>query len=67
LDKLLRLDNEFFAALELVSNVIQRETYEQEVAQQSQTVWEKWVDVADTKRFPSLGTKEDEKLLHDKE
>ena len=67
-DKLLQLDNELFTTLELVKNVIQRETYRQEVAQQSQTVWEKRVTVADMKRrFLSLGTKEDKELLHDKE
>jgi enhancer of polycomb-like protein len=67
-DKLLQLDNELFTTLELVKNVIQRETYRQEVMQQSQTVWEKGVTVADMKRgFLSLGTKEDKELLHDKE
>ena len=67
-DKLLRLQSELLSSLELAKNVLNRETIKREVAHQSQNVWEKRLSLVDLKRrFPNLGAKEDEELLHDKE
>ena len=45
-----------------------RETMKKDLAQQSQVVWEKRVALADFKRkYPSLGDKNDEEFLIDKE
>jgi enhancer of polycomb-like protein len=67
-DKLLRLQSELLSSLELAKNVVNRETLKREGAHQSQNVWEKRLSLVELKRkFPSLGGKEDEELLHDKE
>lgn len=67
-DKLLRLQSELLSSLELAKQVLNRENLKREVAHQSQQVWDKRLALVDLKRkFPSLGVKEDEELLHDKE
>jgi enhancer of polycomb-like protein len=67
-DKLLRLQSELLSSLDLAKNVLNRETLKRDVAYQSQNVWEKRLSLVELKRkFPSLGAKEDEELLHDKE
>lgn len=48
--------------------MLNRETLKRDAARQSQNVWDKRLALVDLKRkFPSLGAKEDEELLHDKE
>ncbi|KAF8623276.1 hypothetical protein AX17_007482 [Amanita inopinata Kibby_2008] len=67
-DKLARLNAEFQYPLELAKAVLTRESIKKEVAQQAQAVWEKRAALVDLKRkFPSLGDKNDEDLLIDKE
>jgi enhancer of polycomb-like protein len=67
-DKLLRLQSELLSSLELAKNVINRETIKRDGAIQSQNIWEKRLSLVELKRkFPTLGAKEDEELLHDKE
>lgn len=67
-DKLLRLQLELAQASELAKYLLARENLQKENAQQTMQVWEKRIEFADLKRkFPSLSTKEDEELLHDKE
>ncbi|KAF8621954.1 hypothetical protein AX15_007385 [Amanita polypyramis BW_CC] len=67
-DKLARLNLEFHYPLELAKAILTRETMKKELAQQSQVVWEKRAALVDFKRkFPSLGDKNDEELLIDKE
>ncbi|KAI6018157.1 enhancer of polycomb-like-domain-containing protein [Pisolithus microcarpus] len=67
-DKLLRLQLELAQASELANSLLARENLQKENAQQTMQVWEKRLEFADLKRkFPSLSTKEDEELLHDKE
>ena len=54
--------------LELARTVLNRETLKQECVKQGYKVWEKRHDLVELKRkFPSLGDKADEELLHDKE
>jgi len=67
-DKLIRLQNELSTALEIANEVISRETLKKEAAQLHQEVWNQRISFSDLKRkFPTLGTKEDEELLVDKE
>lgn len=67
-DKLLRLQSELLSSLDLAKTVLTRETMKRDVAHQAQNVWEKRLTLVDLKRkFPALGAKEDEELLHDKE
>lgn len=67
-DKLLRLQSELLSSLDLAKNVLSRENLKRDAAKQAQNVWEKRLTLVDLKRrFPTLGTKEDEELLHDKE
>lgn len=67
-DKLLRLQNELAQGLELAKTLLSRENIKREYTQQTLQVWDKRFEFAELKRkFPSLGTKEDEELLHDKE
>jgi enhancer of polycomb-like protein len=59
---------EFQYPLELAKAILTRETVKKELTQQSQVVWEKRAVLADLKRkCPSLGDKNDEELLIDKE
>ncbi|CCM00001.1 uncharacterized protein FIBRA_02026 [Fibroporia radiculosa] len=67
-DKMLRLHSELATSLELARGVLEREVFKREAAGQSQGVWEKRLVLVDLKRkFPALGTKEEEELLYDKE
>ncbi|KAI6012212.1 enhancer of polycomb-like-domain-containing protein [Pisolithus marmoratus] len=67
-DKLLRLQLELAQASELANSLLARENLQKENAQQTMQVWERRLEFVDLKRkFPSLSTKEDEELLHDKE
>ena len=67
-DKLLRLQSELLSSLDLAKNVLSRENIKRDTAKQAQNVWEKRFALVDLKRrFPTLGVKEDEELLHDKE
>ena len=67
-DKLIRLQNELTTAFEIANEVINRETLKKEAAQLYQEVWNHRTVFSDLKRkFPALGTKEDEELLVDKE
>ena len=52
----------------LASDVKDRELKKQEIGVAGQAVWETRFTLIDLKRkYPALGTKEDEELLHDKE
>ncbi|PFH50331.1 hypothetical protein AMATHDRAFT_145389 [Amanita thiersii Skay4041] len=67
-DKLARLNAELQFPLELAKAILTREGLKREVAQQSQGIWEKRAGVVDLKRkFPSLGDKNDEEFLIEKE
>lgn len=67
-DKLLRLQAELAQAHELAKLLLARESLKRENAQQTMQIWEKRHEFAELKRkFPSLGTKEEDELLHDKE
>lgn len=67
-DRLLRLKHDLERALLIASDVKDRELKKRESAVIGQTVWDKRFALVDLKRkFPTLGTKEDEELLHDKE
>ena len=67
-NKLLRLQSELLLSLELAKNVLNREMLKHEGAHQSQNAWENQLSLVELKRkFPSLGTREDKNLLHDKE
>lgn len=67
-DKLLRLQSELVQSLELAKTLVARENLKKENVQQVAQVWEKRLEFAELKRkFPALGTKEDEELLHEKE
>ncbi|KAH0835627.1 enhancer of polycomb-like-domain-containing protein [Lanmaoa asiatica] len=67
-DKLLRLQSELAQSLELAKILVTREILKKENGQQVVQVWEKRLEFAELKRkFPALGNKEDEELLHEKE
>lgn len=67
-DKMVRLQTELATAAELVKGVVQREIIKKEVNIQGQSVWEKRFNLIDHKRkFPALGSKEDDELFYDKE
>ena len=67
-DRLLRLKHDLERALLLASDVKDREMKKQEIGVAGQDVWETRFTLIDLKRkYPTLGTKEDEELLHDKE
>lgn len=54
--------------MDLTQTITHREKIKKNVFDQHQTVWEKRASLVDLKRkFPSLGTKEDDELLQDKE
>jgi enhancer of polycomb-like protein len=54
--------------LELAKTVLNRETLKQECVRHTQNVWEKRFNFVELKRkFPMLGDKADEEMLHDKE
>lgn len=67
-DKLLRLQNELTQGLELAKTLLSRENLKRDYTQQTLQIWDKRFEFAEHKRkFPSLGTKEDDELLIDKE
>ncbi|KAK7683201.1 hypothetical protein QCA50_013874 [Cerrena zonata] len=67
-DRLLRLKHDLERALLIASDVKDRELTKRESAVVGQVVWDKRFALVDLKRrYPTLGTKEDEELLHDKE
>ncbi|KAJ3473978.1 hypothetical protein NLI96_g12716 [Meripilus lineatus] len=67
-DKMVRLQAELTTASELVRGVLTREAYKKDVAVKGQDVWEKRFGLMDLKRkFPALGSKEDDELFYDKE
>ena len=62
------MQSELLSSLDLAKNVLSRENIKRDTAKQAQNVWEKRFALVDLKRrFPILGAKEDEELLHDKE
>ncbi|KAJ8588901.1 hypothetical protein M405DRAFT_862573 [Rhizopogon salebrosus TDB-379] len=67
-DKLLRLQSELTQGLELAKTLLSRENLKRDYTQQTLQVWDKRLEFIELKRkFPSLGTKEDEELLLNKE
>ncbi|KAI0646398.1 enhancer of polycomb-like-domain-containing protein [Trametes meyenii] len=67
-DRMIRLQTELSATLDIVRCVRQREETKREVQLQNHLVWDKRHAFADLKRsHPSLGTKEDEELFLDRE
>ncbi|KAH9935624.1 uncharacterized protein B0H18DRAFT_976555 [Fomitopsis serialis] len=67
-DKMARLQAELTTASDMATGVLRREQLKRDASAHSNAVWKKRCDLVDLKRkFPSLGTKEDEELFHDKE
>ncbi|GBE89019.1 Enhancer of polycomb-like protein [Sparassis crispa] len=67
-DKMTRLQGELNTSVELAKNVLRREHLKRETAIQGHSVWDKRLSLVDLKRkYSSLGGKEDEELLHDRE
>ncbi|OCH93358.1 hypothetical protein OBBRIDRAFT_328810 [Obba rivulosa] len=67
-DKMRRLQVELGISLSLAESVRDRERLKREQTVQGQVVWDKRLILVDLKRkFPILGTKEDEELFFDKE
>ncbi|VDC03110.1 unnamed protein product [Peniophora sp. CBMAI 1063] len=67
-EKLRRLQQELESAHELARNLCQREALKREILQCSKAVWEgRETMVSLKRRFPTLGVKEDDELLVDKE
>ena len=65
---MIRLQAELATAMDLANRVLQRETIKREQATQSRSMWEKRFALVDLKRkFPTLGSKEDEELFQDRE
>jgi hypothetical protein len=56
------------SGIELAMALLRREELKREIPQQAQNVWSKRLPIIDMKRnFASLGSKEDDELLVDKE
>lgn len=67
-DEMVRLQSELSTAAELVKGVVQRELAKKEVTVHGQALWDKRFGLMDLKRkFPALGSKEDDELFFDKE
>ena len=67
-EKLLRLKQELASCQELSRRLCSRELLKREALQCNQAVWEGREKIVSLKReFPSLGAKEDDELLIDKE
>lgn len=67
-EKLRRLQQELESAHDLARNLCQREALKREILQCSQAVWEGRETMVNLKRkFPTIGVKEDDDLLVDKE
>ena len=65
---MIRLQSELATAMDLAKGVLQREALKRDVVTQGKGMWERRFALVDVKRkFPSLGTKEDEDLFQDKE
>ena len=65
---MIRLQTELSTAFELAANVNQRETLKRDLMIHSASVWESRLALVDLKRkFPALGSKDDEELFYDKE
>ena len=65
---MMRLQSELATAMDLANRVLQREAVKREQASQTKAMWEKRFALVDLKRkFPALGTKEDEELYQDRE
>ncbi len=67
-DKMIRLQSELASAMDLAKGIVRREVAKRDLVVQTSSVWEKRFALVDLKRkFPSLGTKEDEELFQDRE
>ena len=65
---MVRLQGELKTTADLVNWIVQRELFKKEVTAHSQVVWDKRFGLIDLKRkFPALGSKEDDELFFDKE
>lgn len=63
-----RLQSELTTAFDLANSVLQREVRKRDAVAHGNAIWDKRCKLVDLKRrFPGLGTKEDEDLFHDKE
>jgi enhancer of polycomb-like protein len=67
-EKLVRLQQELAVVQELSKSLCNREAVKHELLQFNQTIWDGREKLIDLKRkFPSLGAKDDDELLVDKE
>lgn len=67
-DRMTRLQSELTTAFDLANSVLRREVLKRDAVAHGSAVWDKRCNFVDLKRrFPGLGTKEDEELFHDKE
>jgi enhancer of polycomb-like protein len=67
-DKVIRLRQDLTASIEIARLLCERERLKRDLPKQVQFVWTKRVPILDLKRnFASLGSKEDEDLLVEKE
>ncbi|KAF7800350.1 hypothetical protein EIP86_011600 [Pleurotus ostreatoroseus] len=67
-DKMIRLQGELAVAMDLANRVLQRETTKRDQAAQTKALWERRFALVDLKRkFPALGSREDEELFQDRE
>ncbi|KAI0065205.1 hypothetical protein BV25DRAFT_146653 [Artomyces pyxidatus] len=67
-DKLIRLQQELLTTYELAKGILVREQLKREAIAQTRAVWGKRDEMIALKRkYPTLGAKEDEELLFDKE
>ena len=65
---MIRLQSELSTAMSLANEVLSREKIKQQVALEGKGMWQKRFVLVDMKRkFPTLGTKEDEELFQDRE
>ena len=65
---MIRLQTELSTAIEIAAQVQTRETLKRDSMIHSASVWESRIALVDLKRkFPTLGTKEDEEYFYDKE
>ncbi|EIN12711.1 hypothetical protein PUNSTDRAFT_130959 [Punctularia strigosozonata HHB-11173 SS5] len=67
-DKLFRLQEEMGSAFDLANHILVRENQKRDLARHGQALWDMRAAFVDLKRkFPTLGTKDDDELLVDKE
>ena len=63
-----RLRDELAVAMDFANRVLQRETTKREQVAQTKALWERRFALVDLKRkFPALGSREDEELFQDRE